>query len=163
VALSDELTVVVGHMKKSNEFVKQTNKELIKLNRSILRQNRLLWLLALGLLFLLGGNVYALYEQRGARVMLETNAKANQANVAKLAALTAQLEDTQQAAEDTKKAVEEQPTITVKPADTTDPTSKPVLVVQPKTVTVKSKNPKEDPPPPAPTVEIPLDLPEKKK
>lgn len=125
----------VEHMRVSNEFVKVTNKELIGLNRSVSRQIRLLWVLALGMVFLGVGILYALFEQRTLRDMLDTNARANFSNVEKLAELAAKLETTQRTAEDTKKAVEEQPKISVKPADTTDPTSKPMLVVESKNST----------------------------
>jgi len=166
-AVAGELSIVVEHMKKSNGFVKETNKELISLNKSVAMQNRLLWFGALIGLLLLGGLVYSLYEQRGLRTMMRDNALASSANTLKLADVAARLLDTQKAAEDTQKAVEEQPTITVKPADTSDPTSKPTLVVLPKVKSHPKEHKKGDPPPvepPAPKgIEIPLDIPHKKK
>jgi hypothetical protein len=167
--VAGEMLVVVEHMKKSNEYIKATNKELIRLNRNVARQNTLLLLGAFTGVLLLMGYVYSLLEQRELRTLLETNAKANLANVLKLGDIADQLTDTQLVAEETKKAVEEQPTITVKPADTADPTSKPMLVVQPKpprSARVKGVPPDagtaglKDPPEPK-SVEIPIELPKK--
>ena len=166
---TDDLSQVVLHMKRSNGFVKETNKELISLNKSMTTQNHLLVFSACVGLLLVLGLVYSLYEQRGLRTMMRDNALASSANTLKLADVAERLLDTQKAAEDTQKAVEEQPTITVKPADAGDPTSKPTLIVLPKVKRLpKPKNYKKgDPPPvepPAPKgIEIPLDIPHKKK
>ena len=160
VALSDELTIVVGHMKKSNDFVRQTNKELIKLNRSVARQNRLLSILALSSLLLLVGLSFSLYEQRRLGFRLDVQLVQQTTTNTQLSRVVTKLGQTYDKAKETKDAIDEQPKITVKPADATDPTSRPVLIVQPNP---KSKGKKGDTSSKLKGVEIPFDREKLKK
>ena len=163
----------VVHMRESNGFVKTTNKELIQLNKSLHKQNRLLWFGVLVGIFLVAGLVFALYEQRGLRRQLDTSAKTQADNVRRMNDVVTKLDAAKQVAEDTKKAVDEKPTITVKTDTSGTPTS--VVVAQPAPSEIKETAPpstqkttkKGDPPPPAghrkrpPDLEFPLGPPKK--
>ena len=155
------LRKTVEHMKKSNEWVKKTNQELIKLNSSQGSQNRWLRWISLALTVLSCALGFGLWlDHQDSKALTLVLEKTN----TELAEMVTAQEETKQATEDTKKAVEDQPSITVKPADTTDPSSRPVLVIRPKPNGNHKRSPRGEPNPPAPKgVEIPLDLPRKKK
>lgn len=63
--------------------------------------------------------------------------------------------------EDVGRRLDEQPRMTIKPADTSDPSSRPTLVISPP-IRPRSSDPAAPPAPPAAAIEIPLDLPRKK-
>lgn len=145
----------VDHMKKSNEYVKTTNQELIKLNRSMVRQVRLLWVLALTSLLLICGFIFALCELHELGVRLDAQLVQQTTTNGKLAEVVVKLEAVDKKTKETKDAIDEQPKFSVKPADTTDPSSKPTLIVVPPTSDKRPPRPKG--------VEIPFDLSPKHK
>lgn len=149
----------VSHMRKSNEHVKATNQELIKLNRNQGIQNR--WLRAISLLLtvflgVLGFGMW-LDHQDSKALTLELE----KTNI-RLDRLVVEADETKRAAEDTKRAVEEKPSIIVK----TDASGVPTAVVVEAPVKPPTHKhipkPKGDPPPPAPVgIEFPLGPPMK--
>ena len=165
---TDDLSLVITHMKKSNGFVKETTKELINMNKGQANQNKWLRVLAVLLSLLIAVLGYVVHMQRQqlgvARSLVSQLKQTNE----RLDDVVEEQKKTKTAAEDTKKAIDEQPTITVKPADTTDPTSRPTLVVVPKVKKrPKPKGHKKGDSPPKPaakpsTLEFPLGPPKKK-
>lgn len=151
-AMTDELSIVVEHMKKSNSFVKETNKELIKLNRGVVKQKRSLWVVAL---ILFAGLVLSLREQHGLGFRLDAQLVQQELITSKLAEVVTKLTSVDRKTDETQQAIEEQPKISIKPADTSDPTSKPTLVVE----TKEGPKPKSSGGKPPKGVEIPLDFP----
>ena len=161
----------VEHMKKSNGFVKTTNKELIQLNANQATQNKLLKVLMLGMALLWAALAVGLWQSyRGLVVANAVSVELSKTNVALGEMVTAQ-KDTAAAAKDTKKAVEEKPSITVKTDATGTPTA---VVVEPPSPTKPpppppSPRPKKGDPPPTPkgkkppSLEFPLGPPKKKK
>ena len=134
----ENLPAVVAHMKKSNEYVKQTNQELIKMNKGQSNQNKWLRTISLLLTVFLCVLSFGLWlDHQDAKALISALAETNK----RLDVVVLELKDTHQAAKDTKAVVEAQPLITVKSADPSDPSSKPVLVVQPKPTTKHSPAP----------------------
>lgn len=143
----------VEHMKESNKFVKMTNKELIKLNRGVARQNRLLWVVTFTALVVLIGLIFSLQKLHVLGLRLDSQLVQQEMINTKLAVVVEKTEET-------KDAIDEQPKITVKPADSTDPTSKPTLVVEtPK----KTKKPPKSGGKKPDLIEFPFDPPKDKK
>lgn len=143
----------VAHMQANNGFVRETTNELIKLNAMLTTLLRMMYAMATCGLLLLAGLFVVLYEQ--ARVSGQTELQLNQqveANL-QLARVVDKIDATYLQGQETKEALNEQPTIMLKPADTSDPTSRPMLIVSPKSATPLH-------PRPAPKgVEIPVELP----
>lgn len=121
----------VRHMREGNEHQKTTNKRLVRLDASLARQNHLLWVGAVIGAFLLAGLIFSLVAQRVMGQHLEaTNAKLDRTNVA-LNLVSKRLGEIAKKTREVKQKIDEQPTITVRPANTSDPSSRPSLVVEP--------------------------------
>jgi len=166
-AIPDGLTPIVPllkksveHMRMSNGFVKDTNGELIQLNKGV---GKLIWWMRVqGLIgfLLIAGLVWSLVALRDLRLRLDQQLGHQAQTNDQLETVVKKLGETYEQGKETKDAIDEQPILTVKPADAADPSSVPTLIVQPKAV--RPEGASKSPPMPK-GVEIPIDLPPKRK
>jgi len=143
------LKLSVKHMRESNVFVRDNNRDLHLIRKSL---TRLILVGSLAVLFLLVGTGLLLLEQRRLQQQLNTQLDKQEETNNHLALVSQKLRKTYDVTKETKDAVEARPKLEVKPADTSDPRSRPSLVVRMPPVKVMPSEPV--------SIEIPL---EKKK
>jgi hypothetical protein len=124
------------------------------------RMNKLIALMTASVVLcvlLLLGLSYALFEQRGLRIMMHTNAAASRANNLRLAEIADTQTTSQKQVDKLGDKLDEQPKITLRPADSSEPGSRATIVVEQPPRNATKRAPK-----PAEAFEIPLDLPNAK-
>lgn len=133
-------------------------KQVLKHTRSVMNLARVA--IALSLVLLTGLGI-SLWRQSVLLDYLKENAVAHRQNAKAIASVVAASNQTAEDVADVKAGVDEIPRIDVQPADTTDPTSKPVAVLRPgkvkKPAPPTNGSTKPAPPPPA-GIEIRVDV-----
>jgi hypothetical protein len=160
------LKKTVNHMRASNQHQVDINEELIQLNASLRKHNALLWIGAfIGVLLVMGMSSVLYQQWQTIQNLTDSNAKFEAAN-ARLEELNKKLGEVDKKAGEVKQRIDDQPKVTYKPADTSDPSSSPVLIVEPpvvKSAKPAPKNGNQKPDAPPETIEFPLGPPRKKK